>query len=65
MQLDVFLIGLWQLLSIELLVLVVQKIVKILLEEDAILGIIILLKRWGLLFIQKGLSLRQPLDGLL
>jgi hypothetical protein len=45
MQLDAFLIGLWQLLSIELLVLVVQKIVKILLEEDAILGIIILLKR--------------------
>ncbi len=58
MQFDVFLISLWQLFLIELFVLIAEEILKILLEKDTILSIIILLERWNLLFIEKCLSFR-------
>lgn len=45
MQFDVFLISLWQLFLIELFVLIAEEILKILLEKDTILSIIILLER--------------------
>lgn len=58
MQFDVFLISLWQLFLIELFILIAEEILKILLEKDTILSIIILLERWNLLFIEKCLSFR-------
>lgn len=45
MQFDVFLISLWQLFLIELFILIAEEILKILLEKDTILSIIILLER--------------------